>query len=172
MTAAPLRFQTQRRVEFRDTDAAGIVHFSAFFVYMEQAEHELLRSVGLSVLSNDDQGEITFPRISAACDFRKPARFEDLLDIEVTIETLGNRCIAYAFRFTRGSDTIATGSLTTACCRIRPGQAPQSIAIPAPFARRLRSRDGQRARAGGSPGERTQRSATVQAAENGFQDRS
>lgn len=137
MTAAPLRFRTQRRVEFRDTDAAGIVHFSAFFVYMEQAEHELLRSLGLSVVTHDDDGEITFPRISAACDFRKPARFEDLLDIEVTIETLGSRCIAYAFCFTRGSDTIATGSLTTACCRIRPGQAPQSIAIPAWFAGQL-----------------------------------
>ena len=41
-------FVTSRRVEFSDTDAAGIVHFVAFFRMMEQAEHELLRSVGLS----------------------------------------------------------------------------------------------------------------------------
>ena len=37
-------FRTTRRVEFRDTDAAGIVHFSAFFFYMESVEHEFLRS--------------------------------------------------------------------------------------------------------------------------------
>ncbi|MEL7264077.1 MAG: hypothetical protein AAFP69_04590, partial [Planctomycetota bacterium] len=42
-------FSIQRRVEFRDTDAAGIVHFSAFFPFMETAEHAFLRSLGLSV---------------------------------------------------------------------------------------------------------------------------
>ena len=140
MTAAPLRFQTQRRVEFRDTDAAGIVHFSAFFVYMEQAEHEMLRSLGLSVVSRDDEGEISWPRISATCDFRNPARFEDLLDIEVTVERLGSKSVVYAFRFTRGGVEIATGSMTAVCCRIRPGHAPQSIAIPSWFAHKLRSR--------------------------------
>ena len=41
---------TRRRVEFRDTDAAGIVHFSAFFVWMESAEHELLRAAGVPVV--------------------------------------------------------------------------------------------------------------------------
>lgn len=116
------------------------MHFSAFFVYMEQAEHELLRSLGLSVVTHDDEGEITFPRVSATCDFRHPARFEDLLDIEVTVEKVGSRCVEYAFRFTRAGIVIATGSLTTACCRLRPGDAPQSIAIPAWFGRRLRSR--------------------------------
>ena len=139
MTAARLRFQTQRRVEFRDTDAAGIVHFSAFFVYMEQAEHEMLRSLGLSVVSRDDEGEISWPRISATCEFRNPARFEDLLDIEVALEKLGSRCVEYAFRFTRDGVDIARGSLTTVCCRIRPGQAPQSIAIPAWFARNVQA---------------------------------
>ena len=46
----PQSFRTSRRVEFRDTDAAGIVHFSVFFTWMEAAEHELLRSLGLSVV--------------------------------------------------------------------------------------------------------------------------
>ena len=139
MTAAPLRFQTQRRVEFRDTDAAGIVHFSAFFVYMEQAEHELLRSLGLSVVTHDDEGEIGWPRISAACDFRNPARFEDVLEVEVVIERLGRKSVTYAFRFTRAGVEIATGSMTSVCCRIRPGHAPQSVEIPSWFAPKLRS---------------------------------
>ncbi|MCG8653286.1 MAG: hypothetical protein MI861_25835, partial [Pirellulales bacterium] len=45
-TAEAMTFSTKRRVEFRDTDAAGIVHFSAFFPMMEAAEHEMLRSLG------------------------------------------------------------------------------------------------------------------------------
>ena len=46
----PTTFSTKRRVELRDTDAAGIAHFSAYFRYMEQSEHEFLRHVGLSVI--------------------------------------------------------------------------------------------------------------------------
>ncbi len=139
MTATPLSFQTKRRVEFRDTDAAGIVHFSAFFVYMEQAEHELLRSLGLSVAAHDGEGEIGWPRISASCEFLSPARFEELLDVQVTVDRLGRKSITYAFSFTRDGTAIARGSMTSVCCRLRPGHAPQGIEIPAWFAHQLRT---------------------------------
>ena len=45
----PAPFRTTRRVEFADTDMAGIVHFANFFRYMEAAEVEFLRARGLSV---------------------------------------------------------------------------------------------------------------------------
>jgi acyl-CoA thioester hydrolase len=132
-----LRFTTQRRVEFRDTDAAGFAHFSAFFVYMEQAEHELLRQRGLSVVCRDDEGEISWPRVSAACDYRNPARFEDVLDVEVVVERLGQKSITYRFRFERDGLEIATGRTTAVCCRCRCGKPPQAIRIPAEFVRAL-----------------------------------
>jgi 4-hydroxybenzoyl-CoA thioesterase/acyl-CoA thioester hydrolase len=139
VTTAPLTFHTKRRVEFRDTDAAGIVHFSAFFVYMEQAEHELLRSLGLSVVAHDNEGEIGWPRIAATCEFLSPARFEELLDVHVTVDRLGRKSITYAFSFTRDETSIARGSMTSVCCRLHPGQAPQGIEIPAWFAHQLRT---------------------------------
>jgi YbgC/YbaW family acyl-CoA thioester hydrolase len=89
--SGPVRFTTTRRVEFVETDAAGIVHFSAFFVYMEQAEHQLLRHLGLGVFLRDDEGEISWPRVSATCDYRGPARFEDEIQIEVTVERVGEK---------------------------------------------------------------------------------
>lgn len=139
MTATPLCFHTKRRVEFRDTDAAGIVHFSAFFVYMEQAEHEMLRSLGLSVAAHDDEGEIGWPRISATCEFLSPARFEELLDVEIRVDRLGRKSVTYAFSFARDGIAVARGSMTSVCCRLRPGHAPQGIEIPAWFAHQLRS---------------------------------
>ena len=84
-------FHTTRRVEFRDTDAAGIAHFSVFFVYMEQAEHELLRHLGLSVMFHDDQGRISFPRVGARCDYQRAVKFEDVVDIEVSIVQAGHQ---------------------------------------------------------------------------------
>jgi len=131
-------FVTTRRVEFSDTDAAGIVHFVAFFRMMEQAEHDLLRSVGLSVVIHDAAGIISWPRVSAKCDFTAAARFEDVLEIEVRIKRLGKRSITYAHRFFRDGKELATGELTTVCCRIKDGKPPKSIDIPAALLKKLK----------------------------------
>jgi 4-hydroxybenzoyl-CoA thioesterase/acyl-CoA thioester hydrolase len=130
-------FTTSRRVEFHDTDAAGIMHFSAFFLMMEQAEHDLLRHVGLSVMTFDDEGKISWPRVSTRCDFRAAARFEDVLAIEVRIARLGTKSITYAFRFTRDGEELAVGETTAVCCRFPQGEPPLSIAIPAEFQEKL-----------------------------------
>ena len=131
-------FRTTRRVEFSDTDAAGIMHFSAFFRFMEQAEHDLLRSLDLSVVMNDDVtqsggGKLSWPRVHAHCDFRSPAHYEDVLDIDVTITRLGEKSASYSFRFTLGERELATGEITSVCCRIVAGQKPESVEIPAWF---------------------------------------
>jgi 4-hydroxybenzoyl-CoA thioesterase/acyl-CoA thioester hydrolase len=138
-----LRYHTRRRVEFRDTDAAGIVHFSAFFVYMEQAEHEMLRSLGTSVAWRSDEfgGEIGWPRVSASCDYRSAARFEELLDIEVCVGRLGRKSVTYQFHITRDGTDIAHGSLTAVCCVIRPGGINESIEIPAWLREKLAGQD-------------------------------
>jgi len=138
VSLAPVPFRTTRRVEFRDTDAAGIVHFSAFFVYMEQAEHELLRQLGLGVVLSDDDGEISWPRISATCDFRNPAKFEDILEIEVVVNSISRTSVTYDFRFTRDGKSIANGSMTTVCCRIGPNSLPRAIKMPEWIAEKLR----------------------------------
>ena len=131
-------FVTTRRVEFSDTDAAGIVHFVAFFRMMEQAEHDLLRSVGLSVVAGDDAGTISWPRVNASCEFEAAARFEDLLEIEVRIARLGNKSVTYAHRISRAGQPLAAGEITSVCCRLRAGQPPEPIQIPAWFADKLR----------------------------------
>src|SRR5436305_14916622 len=93
-------FRVSRRVEFYETDMAGIVHFSNFFRYMEFAEVEFLRAKGLSVAWLETNGErIGFPRVSAACDYRRPVRFEDVVEIAVTIARIGRKSAAYGFHF-------------------------------------------------------------------------
>ncbi|MEC9055374.1 MAG: hotdog domain-containing protein, partial [Verrucomicrobiota bacterium] len=72
-------FEYQRRVEFHETDLAGLVHFSNFYRYMETAEHEFMRSLGHPVHRQMNEIEIGWPRVSASCEFRKPARNDDVL---------------------------------------------------------------------------------------------
>jgi acyl-CoA thioester hydrolase len=131
-------FLTSRRVEFSDTDAAGMMHFVAFFRMMEQAEHDLLRSVGLSVVMHDAEGKISWPRVAAKCDFQAAARFDDQLQIEVRIARLGERSITYAHRFLRDGAVLASGEITAVCCRIREGELPQSMPMPPTFAEKLK----------------------------------
>lgn len=130
-------YRATRRVEFCDTDAAGIVHFSRFFIYMETAEHEMLRSVGLGVVQPWGEQSISWPRVSVSCDYKKPARFEDVLTIEVAVERIGSKSITHQFRFLRGEDLLATGKATAVCCLIEHGQPPQSIEIPPQVAEKL-----------------------------------
>jgi 4-hydroxybenzoyl-CoA thioesterase/acyl-CoA thioester hydrolase len=132
-------FITNRRVEFSDTDAAGIMHFVAFFRMMEQAEHDLLRSVGLSVISHESDGTMSWPRVAAKCEFQSAARFEDVLQIEVRISRLGNSSLTFAHRFTLGEREVATGEITTVCCRMSATAPPQPMPIPADIAAKLRS---------------------------------
>lgn len=131
-------FVTTRRVEFSDTDAAGIMHFVAFFRMMEQAEHDLLRSVGLSVVMHDEAGKFSWPRVNATCDFKAAARFEDILEIEVRIARLGARSVTYNHLFRRGESMLASGQVTAVCCRIEAGHPPASMPIPESIAARLR----------------------------------
>src|SRR5262245_18726577 len=93
----PMAFRVQRRVDFCETDVAGIVHFSNYFRYMEHAEVAFLRARGLNVSSQWHGEHLGFPRVAARCDYKKPARFDEVVDIDVTLERLGTKSVTYAF---------------------------------------------------------------------------
>lgn len=123
---------TTRRVEFGDTDMAGIMHFSNFFRFMEAAETDYLRARGLSVSWRVDGVKWGFPRVSVACDFQKPARFEDMLTIAVTLEKLGKKSVTYRFDFTnQNGEALAVGRITSVYCRQTGPEAMESVEMPA-----------------------------------------
>ena len=110
-------FTHKRRVEFRDTDTAGIVHFSVFFAYMEEAEHEFLRHLGLGVMMEVDGDHISWPRVAANCNYRNAIRFEDIIEINVAVAKIGTKSVTYDFKVCRGETKIADGQVTTVCCK-------------------------------------------------------
>jgi len=130
--------KTRRRVEFRDTDAAGIVHFSAFFFWMESAEHELLRSIGLHVIERQPDGsEYSWPRVSVSCDYRSAVRFGDEIDIAVHVAELGRSSVTYRFVFEHDGRAVAEGRVVAVRCLVRPGGRLQAVAIPEDVVARL-----------------------------------
>ena len=123
-------FTTVRRVEFHDTDMAGIMHFTSYFRFMEVAEHALLRSLGMSVISESEGEPLSWPRISATCDYRAPARFNDELEIEAAVDQIGTKSVTYRFTFRCQDRELAVGKMTAVCCLFRQGVPPLPIEIP------------------------------------------
>jgi YbgC/YbaW family acyl-CoA thioester hydrolase len=129
-------FRYTRRVQFADTDLVGIVHFSNFFRYMDEAEHALWRAAGLSIAQGgDDAG---WPRVSAAFDYKAPLHFEDEVEIEVALTTVTRRTLHYTFTMTRGTTFVGKGTVTAVCARKRDG-ALESIPVPDDIVSRLRA---------------------------------
>ena len=126
-------FLVDRMVEFRDTDAAGIVHFSAFFTFMEEAEHAFLRSLGWSVSQEHEGKWISWPRVAAHCNYRSPLRFEQAFQIGVCVLRLGGKSIRYGFRFLGQEGVVAEGELTVVCCQMMGKGEFKSMEIPDSF---------------------------------------
>jgi acyl-CoA thioester hydrolase len=131
----PSEYHLRRRVQFYETDLAGLVHFSWYFRYMEEAEHALWREAGLSIAPPGET--LRFPRVSASCDFRAPLRFEDEFDVTIRVTAVGSRTIRYACAITRGTVTVATGNMTVACVDAAGGDPPKAVDIPAAIAARF-----------------------------------
>jgi 4-hydroxybenzoyl-CoA thioesterase/acyl-CoA thioester hydrolase len=132
-------YRATRRVQWRDTDAAGIAHFSIFFRYMEEVEHEFLRSLGLSVHERGEIEQTSWPRVSVRCDYQSSVRFEDLLEIAVVVERIGEKSVTYAHHFTCAGRDVARGAITAVCCKLVPGKSPRSMAIPADVVLKLKN---------------------------------
>ena len=98
-------FRYKRRVQFAETDLAGIVHFSHMYRYIEEAEHALWRDAGLSIVQRGS--DLGWPRLSAALEFRNPLRFEEEFEVWVRIAELKTRTIEYEFTLVRGKSVIA-----------------------------------------------------------------
>lgn len=130
-------FHTRRRVEFADTDVGGIVHFSRFFVFMETAEHEFLRSIGTSVHLVEGERTIGWPRVAATCEYRSPARFGDELELRVRVARLGRTSITWDHQITVGDRLVATGRISSICCVLDDPAGLRPSPIPAAIADRL-----------------------------------
>jgi acyl-CoA thioester hydrolase len=97
----------QRRVAWIDTDAAGIWHHSVIIRWLEEAEAELHRGLGII-------GE-TFgatPRVRTEFEFSVPVKFDDVVDITLTVLSLGTTSITYELEVTAGATPVSSGQLT------------------------------------------------------------
>src|SRR5579871_5956240 len=125
----PQEFTFKHRVQFSETDMAGIMHFSNYFRLMEEVEHAFFRSIGMSVVMQHDGMHIGWPRVAANCEYFGPVKFEDELDLQLRVARLGEKSMTYEVDFLLNDRRIALGKITSVCCLIE-ATGMKSIPIP------------------------------------------
>jgi YbgC/YbaW family acyl-CoA thioester hydrolase len=118
----------RRRVQFKETDASGIVHFSSFFCYAEEAEHAMWRALGMSV--GMPGRDIGWPRVKASFEFLKPLRFEDEFDVRLRVAAKTAKTLQFQAVILVNGVVAAVGSTTTICVRMVAGEPLRAIDIP------------------------------------------
>jgi acyl-CoA thioester hydrolase len=117
-------FKTSYRIAWADTDAAQVVHYSNYFKFFERAEEEFYRHLGFSFTEIGGKG-LWFPRVEAFCQYKKPAKFNDLLDVELVIGELREKSVKYEFRIfnKKTSDLLAVGYIIAVAADRQKGKA-------------------------------------------------
>jgi YbgC/YbaW family acyl-CoA thioester hydrolase len=131
-------FRDRRRIEFYETDMAGIVHFSNFFRFMESTEHAFFRSLGLALHQGDAAHMSGWARVEARCEYRLPLHYMDEVEVELTVREKKKSSLAYDFVFRRVSDKngptapdeVAFGNLSVVHVTANHGGRMRASAIP------------------------------------------
>jgi YbgC/YbaW family acyl-CoA thioester hydrolase len=116
---SPASIVVQRRIEWSDTDASGNYHNSAAFRLIENAETALLDRLGFL---HRIYGRL--PRAHISADFVRPLAFKDLVDVTVSVSTVGRTSVTYGFEISCRGETAVRGK-TVAVLMTRLGGDPE-----------------------------------------------
>ncbi|HTE52738.1 MAG TPA: thioesterase family protein [Kofleriaceae bacterium] len=118
----------QVRVIFGDTDQMGVVYYANYLRYFESARAAMMRDRGLSGRDLTRLG-VQFPVAEASCRYRRPAHYEDLLDVDIGVAALGHASIRFSYAIRRGEELLAEGHTMHACIDSsgRPRRIPPEL---------------------------------------------
>jgi acyl-CoA thioester hydrolase len=108
------------RVYYKDTDAGGVVYHTRYAEFMEMARTELLRVVGMPVQELKEEYEVFTPVINLSLEYKKPAVYDDLLQIKVDVNevTIDKLVLDYTIANQYG-DLLCTASTTNCCVKAK-----------------------------------------------------
>lgn len=125
-----LKFNTQVRVRYADTDKMGVVYYSNYAVFYEVGRTEMFRSLGVPYSSLEERG-IALPVVELVCHYHRSAHYDELLNVEVTIPERPTAKIKIDYKiFNEEGILLNDGSTTLVFLDIksgRPVRAPKEV---------------------------------------------
>lgn len=137
----PHEFKLTRRVEFSETDMAGIVHFANYFRYMEATEHAFYRSLGLRIHGDGPNG-VGWPRVSVSCDFKAPLRYDEAFEAHLEVAEKRTKSLTYRITLRKPVDEemieVAIGHVTIVSAAMDPvAKTMKAVPLPREFDERI-----------------------------------
>ena len=129
-----MAFHWPVRVYWEDTDAGGVVYYANYLRFLERARSEWLRALGFEQDALRDEAGVVFVVRRVEIDYLSPARFNDQLDVSVSLHEAGRASFNVKQTLTRGSTRLVSAQVTLACVdavRFKP------VKIPAPILQAL-----------------------------------
>lgn len=118
------------RVYYEDTDSGGVVYYANYLRFLERGRTECLRALGWQQQALLAETGLAFAVRSLAADYLKPARLDDLLEIETRVAELGRAQVTFAQSIRRGETTLLTATVRVACldlARGKPAALPKEL---------------------------------------------
>jgi acyl-CoA thioester hydrolase len=100
--------ETLIRVRYQETDNMGVVYYANYFIWLEVARTEFFRSAGISYRHIEEKGSYMMVA-SANCQYKAPARYDDIVRIQTWIANMKNSSLDFAHKLYIGEKLIATG---------------------------------------------------------------
>jgi acyl-CoA thioester hydrolase len=119
------------RVIYGDTDQMGVVYHANYFRYFELSRMEFFRARGGSYKDMEQEG-FMLPVAEASCQYKAPARYDDLLLIRPQVSELRRASVAFSYEVVREdapSTLLCTGRTLHACVGRdgRPQRLPEAF---------------------------------------------
>ena len=105
-------FKYITRIYYEDTDAAGVVYYANYLKFLERARSEAIYSLGLSNKKLLDKEGVIIIVKSCNIEYKKPAKFEDEIEIISTINEVKNSSFKMRQLIKRKSDVISVADVT------------------------------------------------------------
>ena len=125
------------RVYYEDTDAAGVVFYANYLKFMERARTEWLRSLGFEQTTLMHDHNVVFVVRALAVEFRRPALFNDELEVTVALRATRGSLLEIAQSVRRGAQDLVTGEVKVACVNT---QSFRPVRIPNPILEKFAAR--------------------------------
>lgn len=122
----PRVVEARARVIYGDTDQMGVVYYANYFRYFELSRSEFFRALGGSYVELEREG-FGLPVVEASARYRAPAKYDDVIVIEVRLAELKRASLRFEYVVRREADRLelATGHTVHAC--VGPGGKPAGL---------------------------------------------
>jgi acyl-CoA thioester hydrolase len=111
------------RVRYAETDKMGVVYYANYFVWFEVARTDLLRNMGWSYREMEQAG-VSLPVIEAHCDYHRPARYDDELDVKAEGRMLSPVRMEFKYQVVSRGSQLAVASGRTVHAALDPAGRP------------------------------------------------